>query len=87
MVADQGDGPEEGYINQKGQCHENKPADLDRAGKDGRPDSGLNSLHHDTCAVIRESTGDFVCTADGRSLRTVQESVEDRIAETSFVFN
>ena len=87
MLADESNGPEENSEKQEGQCHKNKPAEFDGAGKDGRLDSGLNSLHYDTCAAIVESAGGCICTADGRSLIIVQQSVEDRISDTNFVFS
>ncbi len=87
MLADEGNGPEEKGEKQEGQCHKNKPADFDCAGKDGRLDSGLNSFHHDTCAAIGESTDGRIGTADAPSLIIVQQSVEDSISDTNFVFS
>lgn len=87
MRADDGNGPEEKGEKQEGERHKNKPADFDRAWKNGRFDSGLNPLHHDTCAAIGESANGCICAAAGRSLIIVQQSVEDRISETSFVFS
>lgn len=86
-MADHGNGPEEEGEKQEGQCHERKTADFDRAGKDDRLDSGSKLLHPDTCAATGASVGEFVSAAAGRSFTIIQESVADRIRDTSFVFN
>jgi hypothetical protein len=87
VMTDQGDGREDGYKKQEGQRHKNKPANFDCARKDGRLDSGSKALHHDTWAATGESAGNCAGIADGRSLRIIQQSVEDRILATNFVLS
>ncbi len=86
MLANEGDGPEEKGEKQEDGCHNNKPADFHCDGKDGRLDSRSNSLHHDTGAAIEDMAGGCICAA-GRFFTIVQQSVEDRISETNFVFS
>lgn len=87
MLADEGDGRKDGNKKQEGKRHKNKAADFDRGREDGRFDSGLNSLPHDTSAVIGGLADGCIGAAAGRSLTIVQQSTEDKISETSFVFS